>query len=96
LVRASRREADTDAAAKKVRPSRWRVLVWVAGGALLGAGVGALIGLATYQPDPRSLVDYGRGFNALVGAVIGLPVGMLAGAVVVLVRRGYFTSFPDE
>jgi hypothetical protein len=54
-------------------PSAWWVVAWIAGGLLLGAAVGALVGDVTYKPDPYS-IDLGRGFNEIFGAVVW-PLG---------------------
>ena len=51
-------------------PSAWWVIAWIAGGFLLGAGIGAFVGDVTYKPDPYSLLDFGRGFNVIFGAVV--------------------------
>jgi hypothetical protein len=59
----------------------------MAGGLLLGAGVGALIGDVTYKPDPSSLLDFGREFNVVFGAVLGAPIGLLLGALSFVIWR---------
>ena len=54
-------------------------------GALVGAGAGALIGLASYQkPEPEGwfYFDFGPGVHALAGAILGIPVGTLVGVLV--------------
>ncbi|MEO6136313.1 MAG: hypothetical protein ABIP35_14235 [Ginsengibacter sp.] len=50
-------------------------------GALIGAGVGGIIGLATYQRDPNSWFDLGPGINALAGAIIGAILGIIFGGI---------------
>jgi hypothetical protein len=55
-------------------------------GALSGAGTGALLGLAAYQkPDPNSgswSLDFGPGFSALGGSILGLVGGSLVGVII--------------
>lgn len=54
---------------------------FVALGLVLGAGIGALAGYATYQPckaNDYGCFDLGRGFDEFFGALIGAPIGALA------------------
>ena len=50
-------------------------------GALIGAGVGGVAGLATYHRDADSWFDLGPGGSALVGAIIGAIPGIIIGAI---------------
>ncbi len=49
-------------------------------GTVAGAVTGALIGLATYQK--KTSWDFGPGAHALVGGILGIPVGTLAGVLI--------------
>ncbi len=56
-------------------------------GALIGAGFGAIVGLVTYQkPAPGngwfSSLDFGPGFNALGGAILGILPGLIIGGII--------------
>jgi hypothetical protein len=55
-------------------------------GALSGAGSGALLGLASYEkPDPNSgswSFDFGPGFSAFGGGLLGLLAGTLTGTII--------------
>ena len=51
---------------------------------LIALGIGAIIGLVTYQkPDPDAFfsLDFGPGFSALVGAFIGALPGAIIGGI---------------
>jgi len=72
-------------------PSAWRVIAWIAGGFLLGVGIGAFVGDVTYKPDPYSLLDFGRGFNVIFGALVGAPIGLLLGALLFAFWRAHRT-----
>jgi hypothetical protein len=76
-------------------PSRWWILAWIPLGAVAGALVGALIGYATYQPSGSfDSLDLGPGAQAAVGAVFGLPVGMVIGGALFLLWRSARRSRP--
>ena len=49
-------------------------------GILVGGGVGALIGSATY--DPNTDIGLGRSFSAMGGALLGAIVGLRIGTIV--------------
>jgi hypothetical protein len=72
-------------APQKERLSDSRPLLWflvVAGGAVsVGAFVGFGVGAATYKPDPSAVLNFGRGFNEVVGVFVGGVVGFFAGLV---------------
>lgn len=51
-------------------------------GALIGGGVGGIIGLATYRREPGSVFDFGLGFNAMVGLFIGSLPGIVIGGII--------------
>ena len=52
-------------------------------GLVAGAGIGALIGLASYQdPGPDAFFDFGPGLSALGGAIVGTIVGGITGGAV--------------
>lgn len=50
-------------------------------GALIGAGVGGLVGLASYHREADSWFDLGPGFSAAVGAIIGAIPGIIIGTI---------------
>ncbi len=58
-------------------------------GVLAGSVGGALIGYATYDDSPNDWFDFGPGFNALGGAIIGTLIGGLTGLVVTLAPARY-------
>jgi Tol biopolymer transport system component len=60
----------------------WSVL----GGGALGALIGGVVGAAMYKPDLNS-IDFGRGFDVIVGAIVGVPIGLAAGLTVWLLSR---------
>jgi hypothetical protein len=62
--------------AKKGRPVGRGALL----GALTGIPTGALIGLATYSPQPDEW-DFGPGFSAMGGAVVGALGGIITGSI---------------
>ena len=50
-------------------------------GTLAGAGIGAIIGLISYQKT-ESWFDFGPGFSALTGALVGAIPGAIFGTVI--------------
>lgn len=53
-------------------------------GALTGLGVGAVIGLISYEkPEPNAFfnLDFGPGFSALTGALVGALPGAIIGGI---------------
>jgi hypothetical protein len=58
-------------------------------GALIGAGVGAILGLASYHRDPYSWFDLGPGVSAIAGASIGVIPGMIIGGLIGLKMRKF-------
>ena len=62
------------------KPSWWFVLLAAFVGAVGGAVVGAVLGYASYQPSD-DILDFGPGFDAILGAGCGIPVGALLGAL---------------
>ena len=54
-------------------------------GGLIGAGVGAIVGVVVADPDPRVMFS-GTEYSALGGALLGGIVGMIVGGVVDAVR----------
>lgn len=71
---------------RKVRyPTRRDALVLVSMAAL-GALIGAIIGAVIYASDPEAFIDFGRGFNAIAGAMLGGLVGLGVGWMIVVIR----------
>ena len=72
---------------KKKDPGGWSAVAAALVGALLGTSVGYGIGYATWEPcipDPDEFMDCfldGPGWRAAGGALIGFPVGLVAGLV---------------
>ena len=60
-------------------------------GGVAGAGMGALIGAASYDSSPCEPIgcffDYGRGFDTAVGAAIGGGAGLVVGGTVGAIGR---------
>ena len=58
-------------------------------GALIGGGVGGIVGLATYQRDPNGWFDFGPGINAIGGAIVGAIPGIIIGGILGLKMRKF-------
>lgn len=65
-------------------------------GALIGAGVGGIVGLATYHRDPNSWFDLGSGGSAFAGAIIGAIPGIIIGAIKGAQMRKFIISRDKE
>lgn len=50
-------------------------------GALIGGGVGAIVGLISYHKDPNSWLDLGPGISALGGGILGVIPGIIIGGI---------------
>lgn len=48
-------------------------------GGLIGGIVGLFAGLATYQPCPECMMDFGAGYSAFLGAALGVTGGGVIG-----------------
>ncbi|MEO9210371.1 MAG: hypothetical protein ABI208_04690 [Ginsengibacter sp.] len=59
-------------------------------GALIGAGVGGIIGLASYHRDPYSWFDIGPGVSAIAGAIISVIPGMIIGGIIGSKSKKFF------
>lgn len=59
------------------------------GGLLVGAGVGTLVGLASYQECRNCFLDFGPGVSAAAGAIVGAAIGTTLGLIVGLTRQSY-------
>lgn len=67
----------------------------IAFGALIGGGVGAIIGLASYKkPDPDNIFgqifDFGPGFDAMIGGSLGAIAGAIIGGIIKSKSKQFF------
>jgi hypothetical protein len=66
-------------------------------GALIGVGVGAIVGLATYKkPAPSNgwftSIDFGPGVSALGGAIFGILPGTIIGGIIGSKKRKFIVN----